>query len=79
MLELIGSILAVIVIAVQSFAGYRHNKYLGMILPILFVGSVIYLIAVGRYNLSFTNILMPIVVLIGLIGVYLFAGRTTKK
>lgn len=79
MLELIGSILAIIVIAVQSFAGYRHNKYLGLVLPILFIGSIVYLTLTGRYVLNLSNILMPIVVLIVLIGVYLFAGRTTKK
>ncbi|KRN97759.1 hypothetical protein [Companilactobacillus kimchiensis] len=78
MIELIGFILTILIVAFQSFAGYKHNKYLGMILPVIFIGSIIYLMAAGRFELTTRNIVMPIVGLVALIGLYGFAGRTKK-
>ncbi|MER2225448.1 MAG: hypothetical protein ABS916_00210 [Carnobacterium sp.] len=54
----------------QYYFGYRDYKKLGMILPIIFIGLVIYFIIKGTMTFSVRDILMPLLVLFTLAGVY---------
>lgn len=79
MLQIIGFVLTIVVIAVQTYAGHIHNKYLGAVIPVLFTGAVLYLIFFKQMALNFHNLLMPIVGLAAFIGLYNFAGIKNKK
>lgn len=54
----------------QYYFGYRDYKKLGMILPVMFIGLVIYFIIKGTMNFSVRDILMPLLVLFMLAGVW---------
>ena len=66
------------VIAFQTVSGYMGNKYMGAILPVVFSVLVIYIIVAGHLNLSFRNVLMPIIGFVTLICIY-EGGKESKK
>ncbi|EMF0277258.1 hypothetical protein KI095_001998 [Enterococcus hirae] len=66
------------VIGFQTLSGYIGNKYMGAILPAIFSGLVVFIVLTGHLNLTFRNILMPIVGLITLICIY-EGGKESKK
>ncbi len=71
-------LLIVFVIAFQTFAGYLGKIYLGVILPIILGGLVIYFIINNQLTFSFKDIVLPIVGLTALIGLY-EGGKESKK
>ncbi|NTK33096.1 hypothetical protein HQ655_13225 [Enterococcus faecium] len=73
----IGIVIAVI--GIQTFSGYLGNKYLGAILPIIFSGIVVFLFVRGNLSFSFSDILMPFIGLITLIGSYESANQSRKS
>ena len=54
----------------QYYFGYRDYKKLGWVLPLIFIGLVIYFIIKGTMEFSVRDILMPILVLFMLAGVW---------
>ena len=54
----------------QYYFGYRDYKKLGMIIPVIFIGLVIYFIIKGTMTFSVRDILMPLLVLFTLAGVW---------
>ena len=54
----------------QYYFGYRDYKKLGMILPVIFIGLVIYFIIKWTITFSVRDILMPLLVLFTLAGVW---------
>ena len=54
----------------QYYCGYSDYKKLGMILPVIFIGLVIYFIIKGTMTFSVRDILMPLLVLFTLAGVW---------
>lgn len=56
----------------QYYFGYRAYKKLGMILPIIFIGLVIFFIIKGTMTFSVRDILMP------LLGLFILAGVWDK-
>ena len=68
----------VALIAFQSFAGYKQNKYLGAIIPVVFCAIVLYLMVMTDYHWNFRNIVMPMIGLVSFIGIY-NAGSESKK
>ena len=54
----------------QYYFVYRDYKKLGMILPVIFIGLVIYFIIKGTMTFSVRDILMPLLVLLTLAGVW---------
>ncbi|AFM71397.1 hypothetical protein [Enterococcus hirae] len=66
------------IIGFQTLSGYIGNKYMGAILPVIFSGLVVFIVLTGHLNLTFRNILMPIVGLITLICIY-EGGKESKK
>ncbi len=78
MSSLLEIVMIVAVIALQTFAGYIGNKYMGAVLPIVFTGIVVYLFISGNLTLSFSDIFMPIIGPLVLIGIY-ESGKESKK
>ena len=66
------------IVALQTFLGYRGNKYLGAILPVLFCGAVIFLFVRGYLSFSFKDMLMPLIGFLSLIAVYERANQSRK-
>lgn len=54
----------------QYYFGYKDYKKLGIILPVIFIGLVIFFIIKGTMTFSVRDILMPILGLFVLIGVW---------
>lgn len=66
------------VIGLQTLAGYFGNKYLGFILPILFIVIVLYLFLRGNLTFSVRDILMPLVGIISLVMIYERADKARQ-
>lgn len=66
------------VIGLQTIAGYFGNKYLGFILPILFIVIVLYLFLRGNLTFSVRNILMPLVGILSLAMIYERADKARQ-
>lgn len=45
--NLLELLLVVAIIAFQTFCGYIGNKYLGMVLPLTFIGFVLFFLSQG--------------------------------
>ena len=54
----------------QYYFGYKDYKKLGIILPVIFIGLVIFFIIKGTMTFSVRDILMPIIGLFVQIGVW---------
>ena len=76
--KLIEIVIIVAVIAFQNYAGHKGNKYLGAILPVIFIGFVIFIAIKGQLSFSFRDIFMPIIGIVVLIGCY-EGGRNSQK
>ena len=63
----------------QYYFGYRDYKKLGMILPVIFIGLVIYFIIKGTMTFSVRDILMPLLVLFTLAGVWKKKKKKKQK
>ncbi|MDT2861308.1 hypothetical protein [Lactococcus lactis] len=57
--NLIGILIVIAIIAFQTFCGYIGNRYLGMILPLIFIGFVIFFFFKGTLGFNFKDIVMP--------------------
>lgn len=57
--NLLELLLVVAIIAFQTFCGYIGNKYLGMILPLTFLGFVLFFLSQGALSFNFKDIIMP--------------------
>lgn len=66
------------IIGFQTFAGYLGNKYLGCILPILFIGIVAYLFLKGTLTFTLRDILMPLVGILSLAMIYERADKARQ-
>lgn len=55
-----------LVIGIQYLFGYKKWKPLGILLPILLIGFVVYCFLQGRLTLSVRDILMPLLGLLAL-------------
>lgn len=71
-------LIIVAVIAIQTFCGYIGNKYLGSILPIIFLGFVGFFLYKGTLGFNFKDIIMPFLGLLTLVMIY-EGGKETKK
>lgn len=67
-----------VIIAFQTFAGYRENKYLGAILPLAFLAAVGVFLYRGALGFNFKDIVMPFVGLFVLIMLY-EGGKESRK
>ena len=76
--NIIEIIAIVAVIAFQNYAGHKGNKYLGAILPVVFLGFVVFIAIKGQLSFSFRDITMPILGFVVLIGCY-SGGVNSKK
>lgn len=65
-------------IGLQTIAGYLGNKYLGLILPILFIGIVLYLFLRGNLMFSVRDILIPLVGILSLAMIYERADKARQ-
>ncbi|EOK14526.1 hypothetical protein [Enterococcus faecalis] len=68
--NIVDYVVIIAVIAFQTFAGRIGNRYLGAILPIVFLGFVLYFLVSGNLSLSFKDIVMPVIGTISLICIY---------
>lgn len=66
------------VIGLQTIAGYFGNKYLGLILPILFIGIVFSLFLKGTLTFSLRDVLMPLVGILSLAMIYERADKVRQ-
>lgn len=66
------------IIGFQTFAGYRGNKYLGLILPILFIEIVFYIFLKGTLTFSLRDILIPLVGILSLAMIYERANKARQ-
>ena len=76
--NLIEFLIIVVVIGFQTFSGYIGNKYLGAVLPIIFLGFVGFFLFKGSLGINFKDIIMPFFGLV-ILGVIYEGGRETKK
>lgn len=65
-------------IAFQTYSGYRNNKWMGAILPLIFAVLVIFFIFKGTLTWSFRDIIMPILGIAILLNLY-SSGVEYKK
>lgn len=66
-------------IFLQTFAGYKKNKILGSILPILFILFITFLIFSGNFEFNLQNIIIPLLVLLALGSIYDNASKNKNK
>lgn len=76
--NLIEILIIIAVIAIQTFSGYIGNKYLGSILPIIFLGFVGFFLYKGALGFNFKDIIMPLLGFFVLVMIY-EGGKETKK
>lgn len=76
--NLIELLIIVVIIGFQTFSGYIGNKYLGSILPIIFLGFVGFFLFKGALGFNFKDIIMPFLGFFILVMIY-EGGRETKK
>lgn len=78
MTNIVAILIIACIIGFQTFAGYLGNKYLGCILPILFIVIVLYLFLRGNLTFSVRDILMPLVGILSLAMIYERADKTRQ-
>lgn len=76
--NLIEILIIIAVIAIQTFSGYIGNKYLGSILPIIFLGFVGFFLYKGALGFNFKDIIMPFLGFFVLVMIY-EGGKEIKK
>lgn len=66
-------------ILLQTFAGYKKNKIVGLILPILFIFFMVFLIFSGNFEINIKNIIIPLLVLLALGSIYDSSAKSHDK
>ena len=77
--NLLELLLVVAIIAFQTFCGYIGNKYLGMVLPLTFIGFVLFFLSQGALGFNFKDIIMPFFGPLILAFIYDGGKQTRKK
>ncbi|ODJ53359.1 hypothetical protein BFR40_01725 [Brochothrix thermosphacta] len=72
-------VLIAAIIAFQTFSGRIGNKYLGSILPIIFIGFIIYSFVIVQLNFSFKDLFMSFLGLTVLASMYAGGVEAKKK
>ncbi|CEN28172.1 MULTISPECIES: hypothetical protein [Pseudolactococcus] len=68
----------IVVIGFQTFCGYIKNKYLGSILPIMFILFIGYFLFEGSLAFNFRDIIMPFIGTFTLLMIYQ-GGKEAKE
>lgn len=77
--NLLELLLVVAIIVFQTFCGYIGNKYLGMILPLMFIELVLFFLLQGALGFNFKDIIMPFFGPLILFLIYDGGKQTRKK
>lgn len=78
MSNLVEVLIMIVVIGFQTFCGYIRNKYLGSILPVIFLSFIVFFLFKGALAFNFKDIILPLIGTLALLMIYQ-GGKEAKQ